>query len=326
MIVRLALVWFAAWLALTSQPVVAQAAPLTVRVRDTTYVRLTEWAKWQELQLHWLKRDETLVLTNKAARIQFTVNSRETRFNGIQVWLLHPLATQNGEIYVSQLDINTTLRPLLAPQRNAPGRKIRTICLDPGHGGRDPGNRAGNQSEKTYTLRLAAELREQLQAAGYRVVFTRTTDKFVALSERPALARSRGADLFVSLHFNGAANSGARGIEVFSLTPAGAASTNARGEGADSPGSAGNRNNSQNLLLAYQLQRALVSRLKAPDRGVRRARFEVLRGATMPAVLVEAGFLSHPEEGRKIQTPEYRREMAQAIVTGIENYKKSVER
>jgi N-acetylmuramoyl-L-alanine amidase len=326
MIIRLALIWFAAWLALPPQSVTAQAAPLTVRVRDTTYVRLTEWAKWQELQLRWLKRDETLLATNKTARIQFTVNSRETRFNGVQLWLLHPLATQNGEIYVSQLDINTTLRPLLTPQRNAPGRKVHTICIDPGHGGRDPGNRAGNQSEKTYTLRLAAELRDQLQAAGYRVVFTRTTDKFVELSERPALARSRGADLFVSLHFNGAANSGARGIEVFSLTPAGSASTNARGEGADSPGYPGNRNNSQNLLLAYHLQRALLLQLKAPDRGVRRARFEVLRGATMPAVLVEAGFLSHPEEGKKIQSPEYRQQMARAIVTGIENYKKLVER
>jgi N-acetylmuramoyl-L-alanine amidase len=306
--------------------VAAQAAPLTVRVRDTTYVRLTEWAKWQELHWHWLKRDETFLLTNKAARIQFKTNSRETRFNGVQLWLLHPLATQHGEIYVSQLDINTTLRPLLAPQRNAAGRKIRTICLDPGHGGRDPGNRAGNQAEKNYTLRLAAELRDQLQAAGFRVVFTRATDKFVELAERPALAQSRGADLFVSLHFNGAANSGAQGIEVFSLTPAGAASTNARGEGANSPGSAGNRNNSQNLLLAYHLQRALLLQLKAPDRGVRRARFEVLRGATMPAVLVEAGFLSHPEEGKKIQSSEYRQQMARAIVAGIENYKKSVER
>jgi N-acetylmuramoyl-L-alanine amidase len=158
------------------------------------------------------------------------------------------------------------------------------------------------------------------------VVFTRATDKFVELAERPALAQSRGADLFVSLHFNGAANSGAQGIEVFSLTPAGAASTNARGEGANSPGSAGNRNNSQNLLLAYHLQRALLLQLKAPDRGVRRARFEVLRGATMPAVLVEAGFLSHPEEGKKIQSSEYRQQMARAIVAGIENYKKSVER
>lgn len=110
------------------------------------------------------------------------------------------------------------------------------------------------------------------------------------------------------------------------MTPAGAASTNARGEGSGSRAYAGNRNNSKNLLLAYQVQKSLVRTLKSEDRGVRRARFEVLREATMPAVLIEAGFLSHPVEGKKIFTAEYRKQMARAIVEGIQSYKKVVER
>lgn len=304
------------------------AASLTARIRDTDYVRITEWAKWQGLQSRWLKRDETFQLTNKAARIEFVVNSREARFNGLQLWLLHPLVTRGSDIYISQLDVDATFRPLLAAPRNEPGKKIRTICLDAGHGGRDPGNRAYGRQEKDYTLRLAAELRDQLQKAGFKVVFSRPSDNYVEHSERANIARKRGADLFISLHFNGTGGdrSAAQGSEVYAMTPAGAASTNARGEGAGSRAYAGNRNNSKNLLLAYQIQKSLVRTLKSEDRGVRRARFEVLREATMPAVLVEAGFLSHPAEGKKIFTAEYRKQMARAIVEGIQSYKKVVER
>lgn len=305
-----------------------RAATLTARIRDTDYVRITEWAKWQGLQSRWLKRDESFQLTNKAARIEFVVDSREARFNGLQLWLLYPLVTRGGDIYISQLDVDTTFHPLLAAPRNDPGKKVRTICLDAGHGGRDPGNRAYGRQEKDCTLRLAAELRDQLQKAGFKVVFSRPSDNYVEHSERANIARKRGADLFVSLHFNGTGGdrSAAQGSEVYAMTPAGAASTNARGEGSGSRAYAGNRNNSKNLLLAYQVQKSLVRTLKSEDRGVRRARFEVLREATMPAVLIEAGFLSHPVEGKKIFTAEYRKQMARAIVEGIQSYKKVVER
>lgn len=304
------------------------AAPLTARIRDTTYVRVTEWAKWQGLQWRWLKRDETFVLTNKAARLQFTTASREAQFNGVQLWLLYPLATLDGEIYISQLDVDTTFRPLLAAPKHDPGKKIRVICLDAGHGGKDPGNQAYGRREKDLTLRLAAELRDQLQKMGFKVVYSRTSDRFIELSDRPALARKYGADLFVSLHFNGTGGdrSAAQGSEVYAMTPAGAASTNARGEGAGSRAYTGNRSDARNLLLAYQIQKSLVRVLGSEDRGVRRARFEVLREATMPAALIEAGFLSHPTEGKKIFTAEYRKRMAQAIAEGIQGYKRVVER
>jgi N-acetylmuramoyl-L-alanine amidase len=109
------------------------------------------------------------------------------------------------------------------------------------------------------------------------------------------------------------------------MTPAGAPSTNAQGEGAGAGSFSGNRNNDQNLLLAYHVQKSLVGNLYAEDRGVRRARFAVLRDATMPAILVEAGFMSHPAEGRKIISPEYRKQMAKAIVDGIRAYQKVVQ-
>lgn len=305
------------------------AAPVAggTRPRETDYVRITEWAKWQGMKMRWLKRDETFQLTNAAARIQFTVQSREASYNGLQVWLLYPLVSRGNEIFMAQVDIDSTFRPLLVPARNASGQKIRTICLDAGHGGRDPGNQASGRREKDLTLRLALELRDQLQQSGFKVVFSRNSDRFVELSERANVARQRGADLFVSLHFNGTGGdrASAQGSEVYAMTPAGAASTNARGEGAGSRAYAGNRNNSKNLLLAYQIQKSLVRGLQSEDRGVRRARFEVLREATMPAALIEAGFLSHPVEGKKISTVEYRKQMARAIVEGVQAYKKLVE-
>lgn len=303
-------------------------AAFTARIRDTDYVRVTEWAKWQGLQVRWLKRDEAFVLTNKAARLQFTADSREARFNGLQLWLLYPLVTRDGDIYISQLDVDATFRPLLAAPKYDSGKKVRTVCLDAGHGGKDPGNQAGGRREKDLTLKLTAEVRAQLQKMGFKVVFSRASDRFIELSDRPALARKQGADLFVSLHFNGTGGdrSAAQGSEVYAMTPAGAASTNARGEGAGSRAYAGNRNDSKNLLLAYQIQKSLVRMLGSEDRGVRRARFEVLREATMPAVLIEAGFLSHPVEGKKIFTAEYRKKMAQAIAEGIQSYKRVVER
>jgi N-acetylmuramoyl-L-alanine amidase len=303
-------------------------APTTTRARDTDYVRITEWAKWQGLKWRWLNRDESFLLTNTAARIQFTVGSREAYYNGVQLWLLYPLVTRGAEIYLSQLDADFTFRPLLAAPRNDPGKKVRTICLDAGHGGRDPGNQASGRQEKDLTLRLAVELREQLQKAGFKVVFSRSTDRFIELTERAVIARKRGADLFLSLHFNGTGGNraAAQGSEVYALTPAGAASTNARGEGSVARSYPGNRNNSKNLLLAYQIQKSLLRGLDSEDRGVRRARFEVLREATMPAALIEAGFLSHPTEGKRIFTAEYRKQMARAIVEGIQSYKKVVER
>jgi N-acetylmuramoyl-L-alanine amidase len=112
---------------------------------------------------------------------------------------------------------------------------------------------------------------------------------------------------------------------VYCLTPAGASSTNARGEGASAGSFPGNRHNDQNLFLAFQMQKALTHNLAVEDRGVRRARFAVLRDAVMPAVLIEAGFMSHPAEGRKIFTAAYRQKMARAIVEGLLAYKRAVE-
>jgi N-acetylmuramoyl-L-alanine amidase len=304
---------------------VAAASPSgRIYVSGRQHVRLASWAKAQGLEVSWLTRNKVLQLSGRSNRIVVTINSREARVNGITVWLLFPIVQQGGYVYLSHSDTLNTFGPLLAPGK---GSRIRTVCLDAGHGGRDPGNRSGSRYEKTHTLLLANEVGNLLTKAGLKVVMTRSTDVYIDLESRPGIAQRRGADLFVSLHYNAAQSSRSlvKGAEVFAMTPAGAPSTNAQGEGAGTGSFPGNRNNDRSLLLAFHVQKSLVKSLYAEDRGVRRARFAVLRDAAMPAILVEAGFLSHPTEGGKIVSVEYRRQMARAIVDGILSYQKAVE-
>ena len=299
----------------------------SIRIGSKEYIRLTDWAKAHNAEVRWIKKEESFLLATQRGKVSLAVDSRESDINGIAVWLLYPTVYRDGKIYLSEVDLRTTLLPILSPPKNRPGVTIKSVCLDPGHGGKDPGNCVGSNQEKKYTLLLAQELRTQLKRAGFKVSMTRSSDSFIELPTRPDLAKKSGADVFISLHFNasGSSQNSVQGAEVYCLTPAGAPSTNAHGEGSGAGLFAGNRFNDKNMFLAYQLQKSLTKGLGVEDRGVHRARFAVLRDAVMPAVLIEGGFMSHPTEGRKIFEAGYRREMAKAIVNGLMGYKKQVE-
>jgi N-acetylmuramoyl-L-alanine amidase len=306
-----------------------QSAPKSaaaLQIAGKRYLRITDWAKNNGLQFRWLKQEETMVLSNSDFRIHLKVNSSEAEFNDVIVRLLYPAALREGVPFLSELDIQNTFAPLLNPPRNRAGLLVKKICVDAGHGGDDPGYHSGPNQEKKFALLLAQELRDQLAKAGFKVSMTRTSDKRVELADRSDVARRKGADAFISVHFNAFTEHTVQGTEVYCLTPAGAPSTNARGEGAGAGSFTGNKNNEKNMLLAFQMQKSLTQSLKVEDRGVHRARFEVLREAEMPAVLIEGGFLSHVTEGKKILDPGYRRQMARAVVDGLLAYKKQVER
>ncbi len=292
---------------------------------SSSQVRVRDWAIANKFGTKWLQPDAVFQLTKGDLKIILNCNSRQAEINGVQVWLLKPFEYRAPAGYLSQLDLDHTIYPLLHPPRSS--AKIRRICLDPGHGGKDPGSRFGSQEEQRYTLALAYELKDQLTRAGFKVTLTRAGDTFVDLPVRPAVARKARADLFLSLHFNATdgPRSEARGTEVFCLTPAGASSTAAGSDGPTTGTLTGNRNDAKNLLLAWQVQKALLRALGTEDRGVRRGRLAVLRDATMPAILIEAGFLSHPVEGQKIIGTAYRREIAAAIVDGVRAYQRVVE-
>src|SRR5688572_638078 len=184
------------------------------------YVRLDQWARANSFQWKWVSRNE-LSVWNASTKMQFTADSRRMSLNGITVLLSEVVRSQNEIPCIANVDLTTAIQPILYPPKNRPRTQIKHICIDPGHGGREPGYLSGREQEKKYTLLLALELGEQLRKAGYTVSYTRTSDTFVDLPVRPDLARRRGADLLISLHFNSAGytSSEISGAEVYCMTP-----------------------------------------------------------------------------------------------------------
>lgn len=169
--------------------------------------------------------------------------------------------------------------------------RFRTVVVDAGHGGLDRGARGGDGSfEKKYALDTAKRVERGLKRNGYRVIMTRKGDYFVPLPTRSAISNRRRGAVFVSIHYNWARNYSASGTETYYY-------------------------NSRSYPLAANIQREL-SRVSG-NRGVKRARFHVLRNNARPAALVECGFLSSPYELRKIRSSFYRQRIADAIVRGV---------
>ena len=293
------------------------------------YVQLDDWARANGGQVRWVVPKQELKVVLPTGSLGFLVDARRVTLKGVHVWLSAPVVLRGSSAYVAAADFTGTIHPLLFPPKSGLGRPVRTIVLDPGHGGKDPGNQEGRQQEKQYTLQLAKEVRDLLTKAGFRALLTRNSDTYIVPESRPLIARQRGADLMVSLHLNSADGPGGaavRGAEVYCLTTANAYSTNDRGELGRREWQSGNRNDPRNLQLAYQIQKALVERAGSEDRGVKRARFAVLKHAEMPAVLVEAAFMTNPADARKIYDSVRRRALAQAIVDGVQAYRKLTER
>lgn len=292
--------------------------------RPQSSVYLRDWADKNGFKMAYDPKALTISLTNRWANIELLGNSRRAAINGITVWLSFPIRVYNGRMLIHQKDLATLIEPILYPKRLPGNRKVRVVALDAGHGGRDPGNQIGNHEEKKYTLLLAREVEELLERAGLKAVLTRRSDTYVERSERADLARKAKADLFVSLHYNTAADTSASGVETYAVTPFGAEATNG-GDIALLP-HPGNKFDAQSVLLAFEVQRSITRGLDASDRGLRRAGFEVLRKATMPSILIESGFMSNSGDSKKVFDDAYRKEMARAIADGILSYKRIMER
>ncbi len=239
---------------------------------------------------------------------------------GTAVFLAYPPRVVNGELILNGLDLEKKLRPLACSRLNP--QPIRTVVIDPGHGGRNHGatNVWDGSLEKDLTLDWAYRLAELFVMRGYRVFLTRTNDQDVSIAARVGYANSIAADLFISLHFNSVIpDQGQAGIETYCLTPQGLPSTLNRGF--EDPMDSAYPNNAfdeWNLFWAFRIHRSLVTATGAPDRGVRYTRFmAVLRGQRCPAVLIEGGYLSNPTEARKISNPAYRQRLAAAIADAI---------
>jgi N-acetylmuramoyl-L-alanine amidase len=255
--------------------------------------------------------------------LEFVSGSREARINGARSWLCFPVIEQDGKFLVSRTDVAKTVEPLVRPHRVQDVGKIQTVVLDPGHGGHDKGQVSRYGPEKDFALDVARKLRPILQAKGLRVIMTREGDYFVPLEVRAQIANRARDAIFVSIHFNASGDDpNATGFEIFSFTPRGAPSTSDGNVAARAfnmqPGSSVD---AQSMALSACIYHSLLGHLLEYDRGIKRARFAVLRLAKVPAVLIEGGFLTERGESKLISNKDWRAKLAGAIGIGIENYR-----
>ncbi len=248
--------------------------------------------------------------------------SQVAHWDGMDVRLSFAPQITDGQPYVHTLDLKKTIQPLVLSTPMSFLKTNLTIVIDPGHGGEDSGTSSvlGERSEKDFALDCARRLGALLATNGWRVFLTRTNDTELSLSNRIAFADTHKAGLFLSLHFNSSApNSQQSGLETYCLTPTGMPSTLTRGFGDDLGLSFPNNTfDAQNLQFALLVHRAVLQVNGRRDRGVRRARFlGVLRGQHCPAILVEGGYLSNPQEARRIADPAYRQKLAAAVAQAI---------
>ncbi|MFM7100980.1 MAG: N-acetylmuramoyl-L-alanine amidase, partial [Verrucomicrobiota bacterium] len=294
--------------------------PASRRIPSDPWFPLNPWlAAHGSSPLHPLPRGREIVLESDGLRgsLQITPGRKEAAWNGIEFLLGFEPRRRNGDTLVHFLDLESQMTPLVSRGAGLP-EGARTVVLDPGHGGINAGTRsiAGNRFEKDFTLDWARRLKPLLEKRGWTVFLTRTNDIDLSLAERVDFSEASGAGLFVSLHFNSAfPNPQPSGVEVYCLTPTGMSSHVVRDYADDASRTyPNNAFDPDNLRLALAIQGNLVRRLKLPDRGVRRARFlDVLRWQNRPAVLIEGGYLSNPSEASRIQTPEWRQKLAEAV-------------
>jgi N-acetylmuramoyl-L-alanine amidase len=254
--------------------------------------------------------------------LEFVSGSREAMINGARSWLCFPLIEQDGQFLVSRTDVAKTIEPLVRPHRVPNVGKVETVVLDPGHGGHDKGQVSRYGYEKDFALDVARKLRPLLQAKGLRVIMTREADYFVPLEVRAQIANAARNSIFVSIHFNATNDDpNATGFEIFSFTPRGAPSTSDSALTSSSfnmqPGSAVD---AQSMALSACIYHSLLGHIPEYDRGIKRARFAVLRLTKVPAVLIEGGFLTEGGEGKLIANKDWRGKVSAAIGIGIENY------
>ena len=241
---------------------------------------------------------------------------------------------------------DTPLKEVKVDIRNEKEKwQFRTIVIDAGHGGKDPGAVGyRGTKEKDIALDVAKRLEKKLSKnMKVKIVMTRDEDIFLRLSERTKIANENNGSLFISIHTNAAEDRRASGFETFLIgqNKNEAAVRVAARENAvlELEGSTGKKLTDEDLikatiaqsafaskseLFASLVQKEIKKRVQSKDRGVKQAGFYVLMGASMPNVLVELGFISNPSEEKKLRSPQYRDQLATAIYRAVEQYQKTL--
>lgn len=186
----------------------------------------------------------------------------------------------------------------LALAAPAAAASFKTVVIDAGHGGRDNGGSYGKVYEKWLALDTALRVEKKLKGKGFRTVMTRRSDQFISLSGRAKLGNRYANSIFISIHYNFTWKSNVSGLETFYCSPA-------------------------SKPLADAVQRGMLNRVKSVNRGVKYARYYVIRHSRNPAILVEGGFVSNSRERGRTKEGWYREAIADGIVDGVVSFKKT---
>jgi N-acetylmuramoyl-L-alanine amidase len=320
--------WFAvaclaSVIAISDQAAFAAGDWKIIKVSGSDYLSVENVSQFYGLPAGIAASGEKVEFETVKNPLEFVSGSREVMINGARSWLCFPVIEQDGKYLVSRTDVAKTIEPLVRPHRVPNAGKVQTVVLDPGHGGYDRGQVSRYGYEKDFALDVARKLRPLLQAKGVRVIMTREGDYFVPLEVRAQIANTARDSIFVSIHFNATNDDpNATGFEIFSFTPRGAPSTS---DSAVAPSALstqpGSTVDAQSMALSACIYHSLLGHLPEYDRGIKRARFAVLRLTKVPAVLIEGGFLTEKGECKLIAQKDWRARLAHAISVGIESYR-----
>ena len=341
-------------IALFSTPVYAQ----TYSINGYTYVPLWSVCRENDIEFLWDSFGRVATLKKDNVEAKLRINSDKILVGDRLKDIGPPVKFYKGMVVIPKsfgqkgiLKIFKSTPVKVAKTITTPKskskNKIRTIVIDPGHGGKDPGaiGRYGLK-EKTVVLDIAKRLKRILSARGINVVMTRSSDKFIPLWKRADIANKKGADFFISVHANAFRKRWVKGFEVYHFSEATdsmsraieAAENNAVKFEEDSINRYSrdveaivcdlklHEDKKESFGLAYTICRQARKKLYTRNRGVKGAKFHVLKNAQMPAVLVEVGFISNKGEEKLLKTSGYREKVANAIAGGVLAYKKEYER
>ena len=330
----------------------------TFSINGYNYEPLWEICRENDIEFGWDSFARTATLKKNDVEVKMRINSDKILVGDKLKDIGPPVRFYKGMVVVpksfSQKDIPRIFSVPKSKSRKTSHisatkntNKIKTVVIDAGHGGKDPGaiGRYGLK-EKVVTLDIAKRLKKILSASGISVTLTRSKDLFIPLWERADIANKKNADFFVSVHANAFRKRWVRGFEVYHLSDA--TDDTARAVEAAENNSVKFEKNSLNRYssdveaivcdlkfyedkkesneMAKYISKSAKRKLYVRDRGVKGARFHVLKNTNMPAVLVEVGFVSNKTEEKLLQTDSYKQKVAQAIAEGILAYKKEYER
>jgi N-acetylmuramoyl-L-alanine amidase len=295
----------------------------TTDINELSYVALEDFAAAFAMEPAKRRKGKGEIgYAGETHQLVVKTGTREVIVDGVRHWLAFPVIAKGARAYVALADISTTLSPAMTPLAVKEIGKVKTIVFDPGHGGHDRGGKSAYGYENDYTLDVVKRARRILEAKKVKVVQTRLGDTFVDLAERPQMTENYDDPIFVSVHFNFADwKPSATGIEVYALPPLGLPITGKAPDPIlDRRECSGNAMEPASFVLANTMQHTLLGKTTGFDRGVKRARYAVLRHCDAPSILIEGAFLTNVDEAKNIHSGDWRESFAQAIADGILAY------